>query len=129
MIKIEYYYTGMLHDCHDNDMKYASTNGIILDETSIIDWNQDQGTHGWYKYIDIDSIGISYHYDLSMSSTVVFEEGLEAIDIPDDTTVVHSNVSGIFQLEDPKKFKLYEFPRTQMYGGAKCAITNNLHPL
>ena len=33
--------TSLLHDCYGNDTKYAPTNGIILDESSIID--QDQG--------------------------------------------------------------------------------------
>ena len=57
--------TGLLQDCYGNDMKYAYTNDIVLDESSVID--QNQGRQGWYKYIDINSIGISYHYDLSMS--------------------------------------------------------------
>ena len=102
---------------------------------------------GWYKYVNM-----SYQYDLSMSSTNVFEDELEACDIPDDytvadvvedaiyhydlimssiyvfedeleasyipdnatvtsyipgnATVLHSNVSEIFKLEDPKLFKL-----------------------
>ena len=86
--------TSLLRDCYGNDMKYAPTNGIVLDESSVI--NQDQGRQGWYKYVDINSIGISYHYDLSMSSANAFEEELETIDIPDDTTVMHSNILDIF---------------------------------
>ena len=94
LINISITCTSLLQDCYGNDMKYASTNGIIIDEFSIID--QDQGRQGWYNYVDINSIGISYYYDLSMSSADVFEEGLEAIDISDDTTLVHSNVLDIF---------------------------------
>ena len=47
-----------------------------------------------------------YHYDLSISPTDVFEDELEGSDIPDNSTVSHSNVSDIFKLEDPKLFKL-----------------------
>ena len=119
--------TGLLRDCYGNDMKYAPTNGIVLDESSIID--QDQGRQGWYKFVDINSIGITYHYDLSMSSDDVFEEELETIDIPDDDTVMHSNILDIFRLEDPKMFNLYDVPRAQMDGGAKCTVTNNLNLL
>ena len=64
-----------------------------------------------------------------MSSADAFEEGLEAIGIPDDSTVVHSNVLDIFLLEDPKLFSLYDVPRAQMDLGAKCSVTNNLNLL
>lgn len=56
----------------------------------------------------------------------VFVEDLVAIVIPDYATVTHNNVLDIFQLEDPQIFKLYDVNRAQMYGGAKCAVTNNL---
>ena len=94
LIKISNTCNGLLQDCYDNNMKYAYTNGIVLDESSVID--QDQGRQGWCKYVDINSIGISYHDDLSMSSEDLFEEKLEAFDIPDDATVSHSNILDIF---------------------------------
>ena len=56
-------------------MQYVYTNGIALDESSVI--NQVQGRQGWYKYVNIYSIGILYHYN-------VFEDELEVSDIPDN---------------------------------------------
>ena len=63
-----------------------------------------------------------YHYDLSISSADVFGEELEAIVIPyDDTaTVIHINVSDIFQVVDPKLFCLYD-------EGKKCTVITNFH--
>ena len=108
-------------------MKYTYTNGVVLDEYSVID--QDQGMKGQYKYVDINSVGISYHYDLIMSSADVFEEELEAIYIPGDATVTHSNILDIFQLEDPKLFNLHYVPRSQMDRASKYTVTNNLNLL
>ena len=115
MINISNTCTGQLQNCYGN----AHTNDIVLVKSSVI--NQDQGRQGWYKQL--------YHYDLSMSSADVFEEELVVIVIPDYATVMHSNVLDIFQLEDPKIIKLYDVPRAQLYGGAKCKVTKNLNLL
>ena len=48
---------------------------------------QEQGSQGWYKYGNINSFGISYHYDPSMSSADVFEEELETVDIHNEFSV------------------------------------------
>ena len=56
--------TGLLQDCYDNDMQYDYNNGIVMDESYVI--NHDQGRQGWYKYVNINSIGISYQYYISM---------------------------------------------------------------
>ena len=43
---------------------------------------------------------VLYYHDLSMSSTDVFEDEIEASDIHENTTLLHSNVSEIFKLEE-----------------------------
>lgn len=127
LINVDDTCTGLLYDYYGNDLQHASTNGIILDESSVID--QDQGKQGWHKYVDIDLIGVSYHYGINMASAGIFEEELEVIEIPDDATEVHSNVKDIFCLEDPKLYNLYDVPRSQMDSGAKCSVTNKLNLL
>ena len=54
---------------YDWVMQYVYTNGTALDESSVI--NKVQGRQGWYKYINIYSIGILYQYN-------AFEDDLEA---------------------------------------------------
>ena len=51
-------------------MQHVYTNGIALDESSVI--NHVQGRQGWYKYVNIYYFGILYQYN-------VFEDDMEAM--------------------------------------------------
>ena len=50
-------------------------------------------------------------------------------DIPDETTIQHSNYEMILKYEDPYKFRMYDVPRAHMGGGSKCTVTNDINIL
>ena len=90
----------------------------------------------WYDNVDINSIAITGMFDVLGTSNVsgvdgvdgFYEPELEINDqISDDDTVNHCNLSRLSpQLADPLSYRMYDVPRAQMDGGAKCSVTNNL---
>ena len=57
-----------------------------------------------------------------------YEQELKMNDLfSDDDTVNHCNLSRLSQqFADPLSYRMYDVPRAQMDGGAKCSVTNNL---
>ena len=82
----------------------------------------------WYDYVDINSINIPTHYERLPATEEILND-TKVIIIPDDQTQKQNNTSPVNKLEDPHQYQMYDLPRAQMDGGAKCTVTNNLYLL
>ena len=89
--------------------------------------HRDKDT-AWYDYVDINLINIPTHYEPLPVAEEILND-MEVIIIPDDQTQKRNNTSPVNKLEDPHQYGMYDLPRAQIDGGAKCTVTNNLHLL
>ena len=65
-----------------------------------------------------------------MMSTNEINNDVKIYDVPDDITIKHDNITDLYKLEDPYKYRMYDVPQNQMDdGGAKCTVTNNINLL
>ena len=80
----------------------------------------------WYDFVDINSIGIQHHCE-PISATEEIINDMETILFPDEKTQIIDNSNPLNKLDDPNQYGMYDLPRAQMDGGAKCTVTNNLH--
>ena len=82
----------------------------------------------WYDFVDINSIGIQHHYEPIPATEEIIND-TETIILSDDQTQIIDNSNPLNKLDDPNRYRMYDLPRAQMDGGAKCTVTNNLHLL
>ena len=89
--------------------------------------HRDKDT-AWYDYVDIHSINIPTYYE-PLPATEEIQNDTKVIIIPEDQTQKRDNTSPMNKLKDPHQYQMYDLPRTQMDGGVKCTVTNNLNLL
>ena len=82
----------------------------------------------WYDYVDINSVNIPTHYE-PLPVTEEILNNTKVIIVPDDQTQKRDNTTPLNKLTNPHQYRMYDLPRAQMDGGAKCTVTNNLHLL
>ena len=82
----------------------------------------------WYDYVDINAININNYYEPIAALSEVLND-VEEMVVPDSATAKQNNITALNKLECPDKYKMYDLPRAQMDGGAKCTITNNINLL
>ena len=82
----------------------------------------------WYNFVDINLIGIQHHYEPIPTTKEIIND-METIVFPNKQTQVVDNSNPLNKLDDPNQYQMYDLPRAQMDGGAKCTVTNNLHLL
>ena len=85
----------------------------------------DENTVG-YDYVDINAININNHYEPIAALSEVLKD-VEVIVLPDNATAKQDNTTDVNRLETANKYQMYDLPRTQMDGGAKCTITDNIN--
>ena len=73
-------------------------------------------------------INIHSHYEPLLATEEILND-VEVVILPDDQTQKKDNISPLNKLANPHKYQMYDLPRTQMDGGTKCTVTNNLHLL
>ena len=98
------------------------------DDCQLTNDRMDLSQPEWYNEIDINSIGLVGFYEPLSVHNEVYNE-VEVFDILDEATVQHDNFKPLFKLEDQYKFQMYDVPCTQIDGGAKCMVTNNINLL
>ena len=117
----------LLSDNSSDDLNACFSNSDCRVSDIICGTDSDDNTD-WYDEVDIHSIGLVEYYKPMATDDEVYNE-VEVLDIPDEATVQHNNCQQLFKLEDPYKFQMYDVPRAQMDGGAKCTVTNNINLL
>ena len=78
--------------------------------------------------MDINAININNYYEPIAALSEVLND-VEELVVPDGATVKQNNIFDANKLESPDKNRMYDLPRAQMDGGAKCTITNNINLL
>ena len=124
-----YHITGSNQTCMVSDSTHEDLNICFGNDDCCITENEiniDQAD--WYNTVDVNTIEMVGYYEPLSCNDEVYNE-VEVYDIPNNATIQHNNLEPLFKLEDPYKYKMYDLPWSQMDGGSKCTITNNINLL